>query len=685
MSNEAEMNGDAVRELGVLHARVEDSERAQAEEARVGSAGREIEERYRKIVEHSNDAILIMDPEADRILDVNPKACSMLGYPREALLSLPVSAVHPREMPALLTFARSVFKNGSGWTNELTCLTGTGQSLPAEISASAIDFGGRTCLIALVRDISDRKRLEAALERYTAQLEGVVEERTAQLRHSEEQQRVLLDINNAIVANLEREALFAALAEALHRVLAFDRASLTLYDPLRDVIRVFGLAEDPAPKGRIPVGTEFPRKGSHLQSVFDEGRPLVRPDSDKDLRNAPEDQLLLQGIRSYIAVPLMARGRVLGTLNVGSRASDRYSEEDAEFLVRVATQVALAIENMLAYEEIAALKARLQEENVYLQEEIKTDYNFEEIIGESRILKKMLRDVEKVAKTDTAVLLLGETGTGKELVARAIHHLSARKHRTLVKVNCAALPAGLIESELFGHEKGAFTGALARKAGRFELADGGTIFLDEIGDLPLELQAKLLRVLQEGEFERVGGSPTIKVAVRVIAATNRDLEKAVNEGGFRADLYYRLSAFPVRLPPLRDRSEDISLLVRYFVMKYGTKLGKRIEAVPQTAMHALLAYPWPGNVRELENVIERAVILSQGPQLELGDWLPRFAGPGRRERVATLEELERDHITRTLELTGWRVSGEKGAAKVLGLRPTTLEARMKKLGIERRR
>jgi formate hydrogenlyase transcriptional activator len=609
----------------------------------------------------------------------------MLGYSREALLSLPISAIHPREMPALLAFARSVLEKGSGWTNELTCLTKTGQALPAEISASVIDMGGKTCLIALVRDISDRKRLEAALERYAAHLEAVVEERTARLRRSEEQHRVRLEITNAIITNLERASLFDALAQALRRVLAFDRASLTLYDPVRNVLQVYALAGSLPPREFVPVGTEFPRQGSHLASVLDERRPLVRADLEKEPRSALEDGLLQEGMRSYIAVPLVAKGQVIGTLNVGSRVPDRYSGEDAEFLVGVATQVVLAIENMRAYEEIAGLKARLQEENIYLQEEIKTDYNFEEIIGESRTLKKMLRAVETVAKTDTAVLLLGETGTGKELIARAIHHLSPRKQRTLVKVNCAALPAGLIESELFGHEKGAFTGALARKIGRFELADGGSIFLDEIGDLPLELQAKLLRVLQEGEFERVGGPPTIKVDVRVIAATNLDLEKAVHEKSFRPDLYYRLNVFPVRLPPLRERREDISLLVRYFVMKYGSKLGKRIEAIPQKAMHALMGYPWPGNVRELENVIERAVILSQGSQLELGEWLPGFTGSGHGERLATLEEMEREHIVRTLELTGWQVSGERGAAKLLGLKPTTLEARMKKLGIQRKR
>ncbi|HSB44354.1 MAG TPA: sigma 54-interacting transcriptional regulator [Nitrospira sp.] len=329
-------------------------------------------------------------------------------------------------------------------------------------------------------------------------------------------------------------------------------------------------------------------------------------------------------------------------------------------------------------------KARLEAQNVYLQEEIKGSHNFEELIGGSTSLKKVLKNVERVAPTDSTVLITGETGTGKELIARAIHNLSPRKERPLVKVNCAAIPAGLIESELFGHEKGAFTGALTKKMGRFEVADRGTIFLDEIGELPLDLQSKLLRVLQEGEFERVGGTQTFKVNVRVIAATNRDLAQLSKEGHYRPDLYYRLNVFPIHLPSLREREGDIPLLVQYFVRKSAANLGKKIDRIPERMMTALQRYQWPGNIRELEHVIERAVILSEGQELEPIDWLSQSNGKPGSVKVLTLEEVERQHIVDVLEQTNWRVSGEKGAAKILGLNPTTLEARMKKLGIERK-
>ena len=328
-------------------------------------------------------------------------------------------------------------------------------------------------------------------------------------------------------------------------------------------------------------------------------------------------------------------------------------------------------------------KARLEAQNVYLQEEIKGAHNFEELIGSSSTLKKVLKNVERVAPTDSTVLITGETGTGKELIARAIHNLSPRKNKPLVKVNCAAIPSGLIESELFGHEKGAFTGALTKKMGRFELADKGTIFLDEIGELPLDLQSKLLRVLQEGEFERVGGTQTFKVNVRVIAATNRDLEQQSKTGHYRPDLYYRLNVFPIHLPALREREGDIPLLAQYFVRKFVVNFGKKIDRIPERMMTALQHYQWPGNIRELEHVIERAVILSEGSELEPIEWLSPSNDKACAAKTLTLEEMERQHIVDVLEQTNWRVSGEKGAAKILGLNPTTLEARMKKLGIER--
>jgi len=344
-----------------------------------------------------------------------------------------------------------------------------------------------------------------------------------------------------------------------------------------------------------------------------------------------------------------------------------------------------------ALTEVEQLKNRLQAENTYLREEIKSTRKFEEIVSQSKAFGRVLRQVEQVAPTNTTVLILGESGTGKELLARAVHSHSSRKNKPFIKINCAALPATLIESELFGHEKGAFTGATGQKYGRFELADGGTIFLDEIGELPIDLQSKLLRVLQEGEFERVGSSKTLKVNVRVIAATNRNLEAEIDEGRFREDLYYRLAVFPIVSLPLRERKEDIPLLVRHFCQKHGPGIGRTIDTIPTGAVDALMAYHWPGNIRELENVVERSLILTQGRTLELADWLRRSApgsknggrGKGGASVLVSMEECERTHITAVLEHTRWKVSGERGAAKILDMIPTTLDSRMRKLGIQR--
>jgi len=490
-------------------------------------AGDTDKELLRKIFEHSNDAIFVFDAERDQILDANPGACRMLGYSRDELLAMPVSAIHPKEMPQLLAFSGSVFKQGHGWTNELCCRRRDGCELPSEISASVTRVGERSCIIAFVRDISERKRAEEALKQYSENLERLVEERTVNLRRSEERHRLLLEVSNALSNNLDRESLFNSFVEILRGHLHFDAAVVCLDDHEAGLFRIFGLDDSATSQYAFDKGTKFQRDNSHVGWVIANEKPLLRRDLEKEKRFPLEDALLAQGLRSYVIVPLKGRDRVLGTLNLGSRTVNAYTEADASFLEEIAGQVSFAMQNMLAFEEIADLKARLEQENLYLQEEIRTEGSFADIVGQAHAIKSVMKAVQTVASTDASVLLLGETGTGKELVARAIHMLSHHRDRALVKVNCAALPSGLIESELFGHEKGAFTGALSRKVGRFELADGGTIFLDEIGDLPLDLQAKLLRVLQEGEFERLGSNHTIHVKVRIMAATNRDLQLAV--------------------------------------------------------------------------------------------------------------------------------------------------------------
>ncbi|MGH9870411.1 MAG: sigma 54-interacting transcriptional regulator [Candidatus Polarisedimenticolia bacterium] len=537
--------------------------------------------------------------------------------------------------------------------------------------------------IAILRVLAAAVLSEIELRHMAGRLQGLVESRTSALRASEQRQRVLLDVNNAIVTCLDRDSLFSATATALASAIPYDRAALVLYDPVRDVFKVLGVAGPVPNPPVIPLGTEWPRNQSRAGWILDHHEPIL----SKDIRDEPpffEHLFLLrEGIRAAVSVPLMAKGRVIGTLNVGSRVPGRYGEEEASLLTAIGEQVALAIENLLAYEEIAALKARLEEENIYLQEEVRAEAAFGDVVGESPVIRGVLANVRKVAGTDSTVLVTGETGTGKELIVRAIHALSRRKDKLLVKVNCAALPSGVIESELFGHEKGAFTGALTRKAGRFELANGGTLFLDEVGDLPLELQAKLLRVLQDGEFERVGGIQTLKVDVRLIAATNRDLERAVREERFRADLYYRLNVFPIVIPPLRKRKEDVPRLARHFAMFFASKMGKNIGMLGPEVLERLSGYSWPGNVRELQNVIERAVILSPKGRFELGDFEPARSDVPHSQ-PQNLEEVERRHIVSVLEQTGWRVSGDRGAAMILGLKRTTLEARMKRLGILRR-
>jgi formate hydrogenlyase transcriptional activator len=439
-----------------------------------------------------------------------------------------------------------------------------------------------------------------------------------------------------------------------------------------------GLSEDPP---HCPAGHTLKNREPKILSE----RDLREMCGESDMAK----RLLEKGVRSFCTVPLLSHDRLLGSLNAGRFADAAFTTEEVELLQQVAQQVAIAVENSVAYRKIAELKEQLSKEKLYLEEEIRTNYNFEEIVGESVRLKQALQKVEIVAPTDSTVLIQGETGTGKELIARAIHNLSGRRERTFVKLNCAAIPTGLLESELFGHERGAFTGAIAQKVGRFELANGGTLFLDEVGDIPLELQSKFLRVLQEQEFERLGATRTTRVDVRLVAATNRDLTAMVADKQFRSDLYYRLNVFPIVSPPLRDRREDVPRLVRHFTQKFARRMNKHIETVPTETMAALARYHWPGNIRELENFIERAVILSRGSNLEapLGE-LERIAVEAPPDALVagsstTLEDAERDHIRRALEQSNWMVGGPAGAAAKLGMKRTTLQSKMAKLGITR--
>jgi formate hydrogenlyase transcriptional activator len=467
-------------------------------------------------------------------------------------------------------------------------------------------------------------------------------------------------------------------------VIGFDRLALSLYDPAIDCLRIVASAGPYQREDYSPIGRQLKLDDSPVGQAFKIQQPVLCGDLETERRTASEERAYGHGFRSICVLPLVVHGKSLGAITVGSLTRCQYSAADAEFLMEVANQIAIAVENMQLHEETAALKARFEAETVYLQEEIKTEHNFEEIIGQSEKVRELLRKVEQVAPTEASVLICGETGTGKELLARAVHNRSRRKDRALVKVNCGSIPSGLVESELFGHEKGAFTGAMQQRIGRFELAHGGTIFLDEVTELPLDTQVKLLRVLQEGEFERVGSSKTMKVDVRVIAATNRDLNQVVNQGSFRADLYYRLNVFPLESPALRERKGDIPLLVSFFLSRFGKKLGKEARGVAQKSMESLIRYSWPGNIRELQNVIERAVVLARGPVVQVDESMLRGEAVATQAlAIDTLENNERNHILRALGETHWVIHGKKGAAELLGINPSTLRSRIDKLGIKR--
>jgi formate hydrogenlyase transcriptional activator len=546
--------------------------------------------------------------------------------------------------------------------------------------------------VGTVIDVTERKRAEQELR-----------QSETDLRTKNDRLKLLLNVTNQITSNLKLREVLRAVSSNIRDVMHCDAVFVSLVDSASGTPRLYVL-DFPQSKGLIKEEIVYAISGAGRR-VLETLKPLVVDVSDP-AAVPPEiyDKVVAEGLKSACLIPLVNRGRVLGGLTIARKTETSFTPEDVEFLNQASGQIAIAVENALAYHEISQLKDKLAQEKLYLEEEIRSEMNFENIVGSSSPLKHVLELVETVAPNDSTVLLLGETGTGKELIARAIHDRSRRKDRTFVKLNCAAIPTGLLESELFGHEKGAFTGAVTQKIGRLELADHGTLFLDEVGDIPIEIQPKLLRALQEREFERLGSTHTRKVNVRLVAATNRDLEKMIAAREFRSDLFYRLKVFPIRIPPLRERKQDIPLLVSFFVQKYAKQMQKEIESVPSEVMKGLTAWEWPGNIRELENFIERAVILTRGKALEVPltelrrtetetamypapineKRTPRQASSSRPEISAGADEYERkqrDEIIQALTACKGRIGGTDGAAIRLGINRTTLMYRMRKLGV----
>ncbi|MEA2262603.1 MAG: formate hydrogenlyase transcriptional activator, partial [Acidobacteriaceae bacterium] len=501
-------------------------------------------------------------------------------------------------------------------------------------------------------------------------------------KQAEDRLQLLLDVTNQVVSNLELRDLLRAISASVRRVMQCDLVGVFLPDAAGNRLQTFVL-DFPESKGFIRE--EYCSMEESLGGfVFRTGKPWSGNASDVLQLGLKDEPAIPEGLKTGCFLPLVSRNRVLGLLGLGRREENAFSQADMGFLAQVASQIAIAVENALEYGQITEAKERLAEQKLYLEDEIRVEHNFEEIIGHSPRLKAVLESIRIVAPADSTVLIQGETGTGKEMIARAIHNRSPRKGQAFVKVNCAAIPSGLLESDLFGHEKGSFTGAIAQKIGRFELAHKGTLFLDEVGDIPLELQPKLLRVLQEQEFERLGSTRTQRVDVRLLAATHASLTQMVAEKKFRSDLYYRLNVFPVVVPPLRERREDIPLLIRHFANKYARRMGKRIESIPKETMDALSRYSWPGNIRELQNLMERSVLLSTGSSLRvpLGE-IVTGSDPCAVSRGNALEQAEREQIMRALRESNWVVGGALGAAARLGLKRTSLAYRMQKLGISR--
>ena len=527
----------------------------------------------------------------------------------------------------------------------------------------------------------------AFLERVASEFAVAVDAFLAKQKavHERDRLRTLFDITNALVSKLSPDELFSAISEQLSNIISHDHAVLTLRNDETGALDVYALHSADAQLLHAVKGP-FDPVGMPAEEVLATGKPVIAYATDAARYPNPSfHRFVALGLKSICSVPLMLRDSVRGTLALSRLTSEEaWSDDDVEFLAQVANQIAIAVENALSYRELSEMKERLATEKLYLEDEIRLDQNIGNMVGGTAAFQSVLKSVQIVAPTDSTVLILGETGTGKELVARAIHEVSGRRKGSFVKVNCAAIPASLLESELFGHEKGSFTGAVAQKLGRFELAHNGTLFLDEIGEMPLELQPKLLRAIQDQEFERLGGTRTIRTNARLVAATNRDLKAMVDDGKFRSDLYYRLHVFPLNVPSLRERREDIPLLIRYFVQKHAQRMGRQIESIPSRAMEALTDYDWPGNIRELQNVIERSVILSNGPELRVA--IPESkppAGGAQAQDSRGSGVSERARILNALEEAKGLVGGPTGAAARLGLKRTTLQSRMRKYNIAR--
>ncbi|MGD0740275.1 MAG: sigma 54-interacting transcriptional regulator [Terracidiphilus sp.] len=620
--------------------------------------------RLRSIVESIAEyGIYLLDRDG-HILTWNPGAERIKGYKADEVVGLHYARFFTQEdveqgRPAEL-LRQAIAKNRveeEGWR-----VRKDGSRFWANVVITAIhdSTGAVTGFAKVTRDVTEQKQA---------------------------QESVIAELSSLLLVNVDIRKLLEAFTASIRQMVPHDAATLALYDEPTGKLRVqfLGSGDADANQGEVLLNPDASPAGQAYRTR----RPVILNKIDR-WPFAPESvqHLTGMGMQSGVWVPLLHRERTLGTLAVASRLENAFSQHDAEMLTQVAGQVAMAVNNAMAFKQIAELRDRLTQEKQYLEEEINLEHRFEDIVGESTGLRSVLREIATVAPTDATVLIQGETGTGKELLARAIHRLSPRSERTFIKLNCAAIPAGLLESELFGHEKGAFTGAIARKIGRVELAHEGTLFLDEVGELPLELQPKLLRALQEREIERLGGTRSIPINVRLIAATNRDLAKMVADKEFRSDLFYRLKVFPVFAPPLRDRTADIPILVRHFVSRHARRMGKTIETIPPETMDALMAWKWPGNIRELENYLERAVILTRGtvlhaPLAELESMQDDEEDDEAASTNPTLQAAERETILRALREAKGMIGGAGGAAERLGLKRTTLNSKMKKLGIER--